>query len=155
MALGYYTDPAQRRANRRGGWLLPIVIGIISGVILVIVIYPSLFGVQDQRELEGNSIEGSIAEEEGKVTEQSSSINQPISVDVTTQITDIVERVSPAVVGVTNIQLRSDFWRSQGEESEAGTGSGVIYKKDDEFAYIITNQHVVEYADMIEVVLSD
>src|SRR5699024_8663868 len=75
-------------------------------------------------------------------------------VDVSTQITDIVEEVSPAVVGVTNIQMRSDFWQ-QAETSEAGTGSGVIYKKDGEYAYIVTNHHVVTQADAVEIVLSD
>ena len=39
--------------------------------------------------------------------------------------------------------------------SEAGTGSGVIYKKDGEYAYIVTNHHVVDQADMIEIVLND
>ena len=35
----------------------------------------------------------------------------PISVDIATQVTDIVARVTPAVVGVENIQTRSfNFW---------------------------------------------
>jgi len=74
---------------------------------------------------------------------------------VSTQITEIVEEVSPAVVGVTNIQRRADFWQQGETDSEAGTGSGVIYKKDDDYAYIVTNHHVVDKADMIEVVLND
>src|SRR5699024_4944238 len=57
-----------------------------------------------------------------------------------------------AVVGVTNIQLRNDFWE-QSSGSEAGTGSGVIYKKDGDFAYVVTNHHVVEGADEVEIVL--
>src|SRR5699024_7194698 len=77
-----------------------------------------------------------------------------MNVDINTQLTDIVGEVSPAVVGVTNIQLQNDFWEQEGG-SEAGTGSGVIYKKDDEFAYVVTNHHVVEGADEIEIVLSD
>src|SRR5690625_1084792 len=49
---------------------------------------------------------------------------------------------------------QADSCRQQ-SENEAGTGSGVIYKTDDEYAYIITNHHVIERADLIEVVLSD
>src|SRR5699024_1553440 len=79
---------------------------------------------------------------------------EAVHVDVSTQITDIVEEVSPAVVGVTNIQMRSDFWQ-QAETSEAGTGSGVIYKKDGDYAYIVTNHHVVSQADVVEIVLKD
>src|SRR5699024_12394220 len=36
---------------------------------------------------------------------------------------------------------------------EAGTGSGVIYQEDNEYAYIVSNHHVVEDADMLVVVL--
>ncbi|MGP4039923.1 S1C family serine protease [Gracilibacillus sp. D59] len=62
-----------------------------------------------------------------------------------------VEKVSDAVVGVSNIQQIS-LW----EESNAtGTGSGVIYKKDDKYAYVVTNNHVVEGAQEIEVILTN
>src|SRR5699024_4009168 len=37
----------------------------------------------------------------------------------------------------------------------AGTGSGVIYKEDNDYAYIVSNHHVVEDADMLEVVLGN
>lgn len=59
-------------------------------------------------------------------------------------------RASEAVVGVINIQ-RDNFSEA---DSEAGT-SGVIYKKTDGQAYIVTNNHVVAGANRIEVSLSD
>lgn len=40
-----------------------------------------------------------------------------------------------------------------GSESESGTGSGVIFKKDSNKAYIITNNHVVEGANKLTVTL--
>src|SRR5699024_2622511 len=70
-----------------------------------------------------------------------------ISVDVSSQIIEVVEQVSSAIVGITNIQKRADFW-SGDEINEAGTGSGVIYKLSDDSAYIVTNHHVVEEADV-------
>ncbi|WP_242221962.1 S1C family serine protease [Bacillus cereus group sp. BfR-BA-01380] len=62
-----------------------------------------------------------------------------------------VDRASEAVVGVINIQ-RDNFSEA---DSEAGTGSGVIYKKEKGHAYIVTNNHVVAGANRIEVSLSD
>ncbi|MGF9963857.1 S1C family serine protease [Bacillus rhizoplanae] len=62
-----------------------------------------------------------------------------------------VDRASEAVVGVINIQ-RDNFSEA---DSEAGTGSGVIYKKANGHAYIVTNNHVVAGANRIEVSLSD
>src|SRR5690625_4517648 len=127
--MGYYTDEPPKKPNKKGGWTLPIVIGLIVGALLMLVIYPNLAGknvaIEDENNM--NKKEETIVQKE------------EVHVDVSTQITDIVERVSPAVVGVTNIQMRADFWQ-QGESSdEAGTGSGVIYKKDKEYAYIVTN----------------
>ena len=39
--------------------------------------------------------------------------------------------------------------------AEAGTGSGVVYKKKGGKAYIVTNNHVIEGASELEVTLSD
>lgn len=64
---------------------------------------------------------------------------------------DAVDRASEAVVGIINIQ-RDNLSEA---DSEAGTGSGVIYKKTNDQAYIVTNNHVVAGANRIEVSLSD
>lgn len=64
---------------------------------------------------------------------------------------DAVDRASEAVVGVINIQQDS-FSEAA---AEAGTGSGVIYKKTNDHAYIVTNHHVVAGANRVEVSLSD
>jgi len=140
--MGYYNDGPTKRKG--GGWLLPIIIGLAVGVLLMLVIYPNL---------SGNNVALNDAPEEQSTSEPEVRQEQ-VNVNVSTQITDIVDSVSPAVVGVTNIQRQSDFWQ-QSETSEAGTGSGVIYKKDDDYAYIVTNHHVVEGADVLEVVLND
>src|SRR5699024_3651374 len=87
---------------------------------------------------------------------KSTTKNESINVDITTQITEIVEEVTPAVVGITNVQTSDEFWRQENNQSaEAGTGSGVIYKKEGNKAFIITNHHVIENADSLEVILSN
>lgn len=142
--MGYYSD---RPSNKKGGgWLLPIIIGLAVGILLMLVISPNFTGKNVVLDDNEQNEQGTETTEEG--------IREHVNVDVSTQITEIVDNVSPAVVGVTNIQSRSDFWQ-QGEASEAGTGSGVIYKKEGGYAYIVTNHHVVEGADMLEVVLND
>ncbi|WP_029265848.1 S1C family serine protease [Virgibacillus alimentarius] len=143
--MGYYNDhypKSPRKKNRR--WLIPILLGIIIGILLVVVVMPNLMNsnLPDNREEVRQSDNGN------NVT------NKQVNVDVSTQITDVVGKVSPAVVGVTNIQRSADFWQQQ-EVSEAGSGSGVIYKKEDGYAYVVTNHHVIEGADAIEVVLFD
>ena len=78
-----------------------------------------------------------------------------VSVDIHTDVTDVVEEVADSVVGVTNLQTVRDIWSSSEMTKETGTGSGVIYKKEDEKAYIVTNHHVVEGAQELDITFDD
>lgn len=75
--------------------------------------------------------------------------------------TKAVEKVQNAVVSVINYQKRADnsFNNIFGIETSddlaiAGEGSGVIYKKDEQYAYIVTNTHVINNAEKIDILLS-
>lgn len=81
-----------------------------------------------------------------------------VSVNVESAVTKAVDQVAEAVVGVINMQNASfynDTEAEQDEEGEAGTGSGVIYKKDNGKAYVVTNYHVIAGAGQVEVSLID
>ncbi|GGB02998.1 trypsin-like serine protease [Macrococcus hajekii] len=71
-------------------------------------------------------------------------------------LSDMLENVSPAIVGVVNMQKTNGIFPSDltNDEEAAGTGSGVIYQADDQSSYIVTNNHVVEGASDIKVQLS-
>jgi serine protease Do len=132
--------------------LVPVLLGIIIGILLVTVVVPEFLksgNFTQNDEDETQQIAGDDQE-----SEQEGTINTSVNVDVSTQITEIVEEVSPAVVGIINIQQRMDFWQ-EGDSSQAGEGSGVIYKIDGDTAYVVTNQHVIEGADEVEIVLHD
>ncbi|KJE25793.1 PDZ domain protein [Geobacillus kaustophilus] len=73
--------------------------------------------------------------------------------NVKTNMIDAINKVADAVVGVVNIQKQVDFFSEQAQDTEAGTGSGVIFKKDGNTAYIVTNNHVIEDANKVEVAL--
>ncbi|UOQ44800.1 trypsin-like peptidase domain-containing protein [Halobacillus salinarum] len=154
--MGYYDDhsPATQQRKHRRRWVMPTIVGVILGAVLVLLALPALV----QTELLPYDI--TIPEDESGLVEGETGLtgNTPkqVSVDVSTQITDIVDKVTPSVVGVVNMQSQSDFWTEQsGSPQEAGIGSGVIYKKQDGTAYVVTNNHVIEGANEIEVVLSD
>lgn len=151
--MGYYTNPPTNKPPKKSrGWLVPIIIGIVVGIILMLVIYPT---ISKKSDFFGNDENTGLLNKEDEDNDKSTNMpKKEVQVDVTTQITEVVDQVSDAVVGITNIQKRNDFW-TQNEADEAGTGSGVIYKKNKDYAYIVTNHHVVEQADVLEVVLSD
>ncbi|MFO7271535.1 MAG: trypsin-like peptidase domain-containing protein [Sphaerobacter thermophilus] len=70
------------------------------------------------------------------------------SSNASTQTTgDIVAAVNPAVVTIVSEQ-RSDF----GPSRSTGTGTGMIIDTD---GHIVTNHHVVDGADSLEVIFSD
>ncbi len=67
-------------------------------------------------------------------------------------VVEISEKVGPAVVGITNrsvIKQRSPFF-GQIEEELEGYGSGIIISEE---GYIVTNNHVIENADELVVIL--
>lgn len=141
----------QSKKKRRVNWLLPGIVGLLLGIFLFAVALPSLVQY-DILPYQVIYPQEQIMKENGSTAEITNSL-QSLSVDVSTQITDIVAKVSPAVVGIENFQSQSTFFE-QGS-SEAGTGSGVIYKKTDNRAFVVTNHHVIQGADQIEVILTD
>lgn len=86
-------------------------------------------------------------------TKSSSDITglETVSYSISTEIVQAVDKVSDAVVGVSNIKADTGWTNS----TNGGTGSGVIYKKQNGYAYIVTNQHVIADADSVEIVLQD
>lgn len=134
-------DDDYKKDKRKRVWLG--VIGISFFIIFLMMVSPKVDTKNDVKE-----------KDVGQKAPESELQTTPISVDVSSQIIDVVEQVSSAIVGITNIQKRADFW-SGDEINEAGTGSGVIYKLTDDSAYIVTNHHVVEEADVVEIILDD
>lgn len=64
-----------------------------------------------------------------------------------------VRKLLPSVVSVDKSErVYRSYWARQAELTETGTGSGVIISKD---GYILTNNHVVQGADVVRVRLSD
>ncbi|MDR1102016.1 MAG: trypsin-like peptidase domain-containing protein [Clostridiales bacterium] len=63
-------------------------------------------------------------------------------------IVDISKKIGPTIVGIVTKQVTSSMWGVQ--ESE-GSGSGIIFRAD---GYIVTNNHVVDGASDITVILN-
>ncbi|SCC24620.1 serine protease Do [Priestia flexa] len=139
-------SPSRQKPRRRGGWFLSSLIGAIIGGIVVVTALPFLSNL--------NLLPNPPAEEnQGSIQNGEDIVQKTVSVDVNTDITKAVNQVNEAVVGVVNIQQGESFWNESGQD--AGTGSGVIYKKQGNKAFIITNHHVIQGAQQIEVSLYD
>lgn len=161
--MGYYDSDDQEKSRYRkergkGGYLLSSLIGVIIGALLVLLVVPNIGGIISNNQ--GNQETTTAFNDKNNVQ------GKNVSLNVTTDVTKAVSKAEKAVVGIANIQSQG-FWTQDGSiggqgqgkngssEQEAGSGSGVIYKKANGKAYIVTNNHVVEGADQLEVTLSD
>ncbi|MBF7096699.1 S1C family serine protease [Alkalibacter mobilis] len=77
--------------------------------------------------------EKTISNDDGGIVQQVLNIsdNAPTTVEA------VAELVTPAVVGITTVEIQDGYWR---QFEQTGVGSGVIVTSD---GYILTNQHVV------------
>ncbi|GAA0346456.1 serine protease HtrA [Bacillus carboniphilus] len=83
----------------------------------------------------------------------SSNVNAtPVSTQ-TGSLADIVEEASQAIVGIVNIQQQRQFYSNTTQNVQSGTGSGILFKKEEDHAYVVTNYHVIEGAYDVEVSL--
>lgn len=100
-----------------------------------------------------------------KTDEEQMVLNQT---QVKTATTEAVKTIQNAVVSVVNYKTQYDsdsiysqiFGNGTAESTSGqlvvyGEGSGVIYKKDQQSAYVVTNTHVVEGAEKVEIILAD
>lgn len=158
--MGYYDDHVTQKRSRKeksfGKVLFAAVIGGVIGALGIVAMLPVLL---DWGFYMDNNESG--ASETAPMSVETNSVVQTDQVEyekIQTNITNAVENVSEAVVGVVNIQRGGnslfDPRGAQGDQ-EAGTGSGVVYKKENGKAYIVTNAHVIDGASKVEVSLVD
>lgn len=149
--MGFYDDEyTSQKKNKSGGtlgtWIAVSLVSALIGSGTTIALVPAL--------VKSNVIETN--QEAAAVTTTTSGgsnkvTGDVVNVSVQTGITEAVNKVKPAVVGVRNLQETADFFGRSSGEQEAGTGSGVLI---DAKGYIVTNNHVVEDAKNVEITLS-
>lgn len=144
-------ESKERRSGKTGRFSRNIVISGIAGALVGATLFA--FAVPTFSRLNPPQNEGQIQAKTSEMRSYTAPLTQNVAsnTDVRSGFVGAVDKASEAVVGVINIQ-RDSFSE---EDAEAGTGSGVIYKKTDGKAYVVTNHHVIEGANRIEVSLSN
>ena len=75
---------------------------------------------------------------------------------VESDVSDVVEKVMPAMVSiVNNFTETANVFGQQYTQEEAASGSGIIVGKTDDELLIVSNNHVVESADTLTVTFID
>lgn len=123
------------------GYFLTGLIGVIVGALIIYFI-------------PWNNDNDSITKNAVNTTTKGQKVEN-VSVNTTTNITKAVGKVQDAVVSVLNYQSSGDPLDGNTSEKQASSGSGVIYKKANGKAYIVTNNHVVANAEKLEVTFAN
>ncbi|EMR06421.1 Serine protease Do-like HtrA [Bhargavaea cecembensis DSE10] len=143
-------DSREKKKRGGAGWLQAIGGGVAGSVLTMAIAVPLL---------DGDPAETNEPAESGLQSESQQSTGEVTKVSTDGSLADMVEQVSGSIVGIVNYQQqqqRNPFGGAgSGQSIPAGTGSGVIIKKNDESAYIVTNNHVVEGASKLEVSLEN
>lgn len=163
--MGYYdgehTERSTKREKNRSG--LYGFIGALLGALIIVFSTPALssFGfLPYEVSPAGNGDEeGTSQENTEEVEEIVEEEVDSVSLETTSAVTEAVDNVSDAVVGIVNMnQSGGGMFDSPGGGGE-GTGSGIIYKIEGEQAFVVTNQHVIDGAGSgqteVDVTLSD
>ncbi|HCU82753.1 MAG TPA: serine protease [Enterococcus sp.] len=153
-------DVTPKMKKNNGIWRklgLGLVGGIIGGLVTAGIFYTVMGS--------GNAASNSG----GHQNSAGETVVENVKVNVDSDITNAVDKVQDAVVSVINLQSQNQgtngfgqlFGQQQQESSDdsnleaSSEGSGVIYKKSGNSAYIVTNNHVVEGQQGLEVLLKD
>ncbi|SDZ08374.1 serine protease Do [Evansella caseinilytica] len=157
--MGYYdesVEPAReaKKKKRSYSWLSAFC-GAMAGALIVVFAIPVLanhdvlpYQVVPKGE---KAMLSSDQPEKAAETTVENIPSETRSISMTSEVIEAVERVSDAVVGVINMRESTAMFSQGGE----GTGSGVIYKMEGDHAFVVTNYHVIEGANQIEVTLSN
>lgn len=144
-------ESKDRRRGKTGRFSRNVVISGVAGALVGATLFA--FAIPTFSRFNTSRNEGQVQVETSEAKSYTAPLTQNVlsNTDVRSGFVGAVDRASAAVVGVINIQ-RDNFSEA---DAEAGTGSGVIYKKTDGKAYVVTNHHVIEGANRIEISLSD
>lgn len=140
-----------------------IGISLLSGVVGGALSFGGLYYIANGNQSSSSTSSVSSTTSSGKTTVSN------VTYNVTSDVTTAVSKVQDAVVSIINLQstssndqlgglFRSNESNSSSNDSTleiASEGSGVIYKKSGDTAYIVTNNHVVEGQKELQVVLAD
>jgi serine protease Do len=145
---------SQKGTSKAKGFLSLLAAGVVGSALTFFTIpHTNLYNNSYDK------LEKQVAELSNKVESNSSgtitanTTTNTATSDGSIPIADMVESSSKAIVGIENLQQQSNPFSQNSSDVESGSGSGIIFKKDNQYAYIVTNNHVIEGANTLEISL--
>lgn len=155
---GSNTEP--KKTKKHGGYfrkaMVSVSLGLFFGLFAGIGFYAVQQGTGMLKTDTDTAVVSEIAAEATTESTQSSVQSATNVTYVESDVSDVVEKVMPAMVSiVNNFTETANVFGQQYTQEEAASGSGIIVGKTDDELLIVSNNHVVESADTLTVTFID
>lgn len=157
-STGSNTEP--KNSKKHGGYfrkaMVSVSLGLFFGLFAGIGFYAVQQGTGMLKTGTDTAVVSEIAAEATTESTQSSVQSATNVTYVESDVSDVVEKVMPAMVSiVNNFTETANVFGQQYTQEEAASGSGIIVGKTDDELLIVSNNHVVESADTLTVTFID
>lgn len=157
-STGSNTEP--KKTKKHGGYfrkaMVSVSLGLFFGLFAGIGFYAVQQGTGMLKTGTDTAVVSEIAAEATTESTQSSVQSATNVTYVESDVSDVVEKVMPAMVSiVNNFTETANVFGQQYTQEEAASGSGIIVGKTDDELLIVSNNHVVESADKLTVTFID
>ncbi len=152
------TEP--KKDKKHGGYFRKAMVSVSLGLFFGLFAGIGFYAVQQGTGMLKTGTDTAVVDEiaSGTTTEIPQS-NTQLATNVTyveSDVSDVVEKVMPAMVSiVNNFTETANVFGQQYTQEEAASGSGIIVGKTDDELLIASNNHVVESADTLTVTFID
>lgn len=157
-STGSNTEP--KTPKKQGGYFRKAMVSVSLGLFFGLFAGIGFYAVQQGTGMLKTGTDTAVVDEvaaEATTESTQSSVQSATNVTyVESDVSDVVEKVMPAMVSiVNNFTETANVFGQQYTQEEAASGSGIIVGKTDDELLIVSNNHVVESADTLNVTFID
>ena len=157
-STGSNTEP--KKPKKHGGYFRKAMVSVSLGLFFGLFAGIGFYAVQQGTGMLKTGTDTAVVDEvaaEATTESIQSSVQSATNVTyVESDVSDVVEKVMPAMVSiVNNFTETANVFGQQYTQEEAASGSGIIVGKTDDELLIVSNNHVVESADTLTVTFID
>lgn len=157
-STGSNTEP--KNPKKHGGYFRKAMVSVSLGLFFGLFAGIGFYAVQQGTGMLKTGTDTAVVDEvAAEATTESSQSTPQLATNVTyveSDVSDVVEKVMPAMVSiVNNFTETANVFGQQYTQEEAASGSGIIVGKTDDELLIVSNNHVVESADTLTVTFID